>query len=144
MSEDRNFGVTEAGLGLTVITCLLVALGYWIVQKLGGTGETPRVEVRQSEQANSAETAPNDLPQEAPQQPRVLTADHSESTDLQMPHTAHRPEWLAPQEGLELETAPGADSLLSPLSPDDADAAWPPAQSDPDAERGWHEPIQVR
>jgi hypothetical protein len=143
MSQERNFGVTEAGLGLTVITCLLIALGYWIVQRLGGSGEAPPVEVRSSQTAEQTDSSPRATPNESAQ-PRVLVAEEPKSSDSRLPYTAHRPEWLSPQdEPLELPTQ-DINGLLSPLSPDESESASRPAESDPDAERAWHEPIQVR
>jgi len=143
MSQERNFGVTEAGLGLTVITCLLIALGYWIVQRLGGTGQAPPVEVRASQTAEQASGSPQDAPGEK-SQPRVLVAEEPKSSGSKLPHTAHRPEWLTPQdEPSDLPTS-DIDGLLSPMSPDSTVPAWPSAESDSDIERMWHEPIQVR
>ncbi len=46
MNHTRSIGVAEARVGLTVLTCLLVALGYVVLQKLGGTGQTPQIEDR--------------------------------------------------------------------------------------------------
>lgn len=35
MVQERTFGVTEARLGLTLLTCLLIALGFAILHRLG-------------------------------------------------------------------------------------------------------------
>jgi hypothetical protein len=40
MEKDRNLGVTEARFALTLLTCLLVAIGYVALLRLGGTKET--------------------------------------------------------------------------------------------------------
>ena len=40
MDEERNLGVTEARFALTILTCLLVAIGYIALLKLGGTKDT--------------------------------------------------------------------------------------------------------
>jgi hypothetical protein len=44
MSQDGNTGVTEARFALTIVTCLLLALGYITLHRLGGAGEVPPVE----------------------------------------------------------------------------------------------------
>ena len=40
MDEERNLGVTEARFALTLLTCLLVAIGYVALLRLGGTKDT--------------------------------------------------------------------------------------------------------
>jgi len=37
MDKERNLGVTEARFALTLLTCLLVAIGYIALLRLGGT-----------------------------------------------------------------------------------------------------------
>jgi hypothetical protein len=51
--RDRNLGVTEARFALTLVICLLVAVGYVVLLRLGGTGESPveRVDVKPPEVA---------------------------------------------------------------------------------------------
>src|SRR5690349_465596 len=39
MDQDRNLGVTEARFALTIVICLLVAVGYVTLMRLGGTSE---------------------------------------------------------------------------------------------------------
>jgi hypothetical protein len=140
MNQERNFGVTEAGLGLTVITCLLVALGYWLVQRLVGTGATPPVEVRPP-------AADLDPPRADPvvknQQPQVLVPEQPGSAGVESPHTANRPHWLPYQEEQEDAPAPGIDGVLTPLSPEADSSLWPP---EPDSQHDplWPEPLQVR
>jgi hypothetical protein len=41
--EDRNTGVTEARFALTLLTCILVAVGYVVLLRLGGTKDSPVV-----------------------------------------------------------------------------------------------------
>ena len=36
MDKERNLGVTEARFALTILTCLLVAIGYIALLRLGG------------------------------------------------------------------------------------------------------------
>lgn len=43
MDQERNLGVTEARFALTLLTCLLVAIGYIALLRLGGAKE-PMVE----------------------------------------------------------------------------------------------------
>lgn len=38
MDQDRNLGVTEARFALTIVICLLVAVGYVALLRWGGTG----------------------------------------------------------------------------------------------------------
>lgn len=142
MSEERNFGVTEAGLGLTVITCLLVALGYWIVQRLGGTGETPPVEVRSS--AAILNPSPGADPVVKSQQPQVLVPEKPGSTDSEQPYTANRPQWLPYQEEAEDAPVPSVEGALTPLSPDAGQSLWPPLETESEHEQLWPEPLQVR
>jgi hypothetical protein len=77
MNHERNLGVTEAGLGLALLLCLMLALGYMILHHLGGTGGAPAVEVRPGYAAE-----PKKLPDAAPggdEQPEVLTIESSEA-----------------------------------------------------------------
>jgi len=140
MNQERNFGVTEAGVGLTVITCLLVALGYWIILRLVGSGATPTVEVRPAAQAD---LVPGADPVVKPQQPHVLTVEQPQSSDTPLPHTANRPQWLPYQEEPENAATPGIDGVLSPIAPDAEQSIWPPVEPDPQPESLWPEPLQV-
>src|SRR3954462_2898476 len=40
MDKERNLGVTEARFALTLMTCLLVAIGYLALLRLGGSKDT--------------------------------------------------------------------------------------------------------
>jgi hypothetical protein len=40
MDKERNVGVTEARFALTLLTCLLVAIGYVALLRLGPTKES--------------------------------------------------------------------------------------------------------
>jgi hypothetical protein len=144
MSEERNFGVTGAGLGLTVITCLLVALGLWILQRLSGTGAPPPVEVRPSQTAAASEATHRSPAVKKHQQPRVLMAEQTESTESPLPHTAHRPQWLSNQDDSEDALIPGVDGLLTPMAPDESPTLWPTGEPNSQHERPWSEPLQVR
>jgi len=39
MDQDQNLGVTEARFALTIVICLLVAVGYVALMRLGGGSE---------------------------------------------------------------------------------------------------------
>lgn len=78
MDGERNLGVTEAGLGLTFVICLLLVLGYMILHHLGSTREAPMVEVRPgfaAEQAAAPEAASRADDDEPPQ---VLTIESND------------------------------------------------------------------
>ncbi len=98
MAQDRNLVVTEARLGLSLITCLLLVLGYVVLQRLGGTGQRPPVEILTRPSLNQAEAASPSLPDES--QPHVLTPEGWEPTQLPI-QTSQRPEWLTPLEGVD-------------------------------------------
>jgi hypothetical protein len=40
MEKERNLGVTEARFALTLLTCLLVAIGYVALLRLGGSKDS--------------------------------------------------------------------------------------------------------
>jgi len=78
MDDDRQLGVTETRLGLTVLICLLVVLGYAILYKLGGTGQTTMVEVRPD--VVQTDSPANDAPPTDDPLPNVLQVEASDST----------------------------------------------------------------
>jgi hypothetical protein len=69
MDEDRNTGVTEARFALTIVICLLVAIGYLMLARLGSSGEST-IEVLP--QAPQPQVAIDD------DQPQVLSIDTGE------------------------------------------------------------------
>ena len=77
MNHERNLGVTEARLGLTLVICLLVVLGYLILHNLGGTGQAPTVEIRPGYVAEPA--APNAVPPRGEEEPQVLTIESNDA-----------------------------------------------------------------
>jgi hypothetical protein len=89
----REFGATEATLGLSLLTVLSLVLGYVALQRLGGTGEAPPIEIRRDTPAGAATgvgiTRPDD---ENPL--RVLPAQDAESADV--PRVSQRPDWNTP------------------------------------------------
>jgi len=96
MEQDRNLGVAEARVGLSIITCLLLVLGYVVLQQLGGTGQRPPVEIRSYQSAEQLDTAPQSVPGDA-EQPYVLTPEVWEPTELPI-QTTQRPQWLTPHD----------------------------------------------
>ena len=90
MNNERNLGVTEARLGLSLLICLLLAVGYMILHQLGGTGQALPVEIRSGIVTGAAaerdETATGD-----DEQPQVLTIE-SGNTTTNVPRTSQRPD----------------------------------------------------
>lgn len=79
MDEERNLGVTEARFALTILTCLLVAIGYVALLKLGGTKDTSidvgpddvsTPSIAGSSPVKPAEPPPRVLPLERPDEGR--------------------------------------------------------------------------
>ena len=56
MDEERSLGVTEARFGLTILICLLVAIGYVVLLRLGNSTESV-LEVRPEPIARQAASA---------------------------------------------------------------------------------------
>lgn len=89
MDNDRNLGVTEARFGLTLLICLLVAIGYVVLLRLGTPGEStievrPEVESRGSVAGDEPETS-SDV------QPLVLTIEPAEATAMRTLPPSDRP-----------------------------------------------------
>lgn len=83
MNEDRNLGVTEARFGLTVVICLLVAIGYVVLLRLGSPIDST-IEVRPEPIAE--ETTPVD-----PNEPQVLPIEPQRQT---VPQMSARPDYV--------------------------------------------------
>ena len=96
MDDDRNLGVTEARFALTLLICLLVAIGYVVLLRLGGTSDSA-IEIRPG-----VATQPVDPPANHDDEPRVLPIE---------PQLAERPE-RAP-------TVPSTNPVL-PIGPTDS------------------------
>ena len=92
MDNDGNLGVTEARFGLTLLTCLLVAIGYIALHRLGGTGKAPTVEPRR--EIASRPTVPGSEVPPDDEQPQVLPID-PQAPDIR---TSHRPERIVPEQ----------------------------------------------
>jgi hypothetical protein len=83
MSQERNLGFTEASIGLTIITCLLVALGYLLVQRLS---DSPRPVATMPAPATFRDGADG-----------VRTALGTQPSEPAERQTSYAPQWLAPQ-----------------------------------------------
>lgn len=85
MDQDRNLGVTEARFALTIVICVLVAVGYIALLRWGGTGsatvddgtpaEIVQIDPTPDDNSNDPEVLPVDPPKvssrpEAPMPPR--------------------------------------------------------------------------
>lgn len=104
MSEERNFGVTEARLGLTLLTCLLIALGFAILQRLGDAGTSQLIESPQRGRPEGVASEPPNEPPIDHDQPQVLPAQSGESS----PRVALQERYQAPAP--QAEAGPAAES----------------------------------
>lgn len=86
----REIGASEAGVALSVVTVVVVALGYAALRFLSGSTDAPPVEIWQ---ASPGEVATSDKSQGGNQeiQPQVLPAQESDGHDV--PHLSQRPIW---------------------------------------------------
>jgi hypothetical protein len=91
MPGKRSIGVAKAGLGLSLFTGLTVVLGYVALQRFGGTGSAPPLEVR-----SGSGTTPLDggatSRRDDPDGLRVLQV--REPDPNQVPLTSQRTNWL--------------------------------------------------
>jgi hypothetical protein len=77
MDKERNLGVTEARFALTLLTCLLVAIGYIALLRLGGTKD-PSVDVSPEDVSSPSIAGPDTPPIKVEPPPRVLPLDKPE------------------------------------------------------------------
>jgi hypothetical protein len=123
MSNERSLGVTEARLGLTLLTCLLVVLGYAVLQRLGGTGQPPPVEIMSGTPSETFSTTRGN--EASAPRPQVLPVQGNDLPDTSYPRTSERPQWLAPEQGaeaakwLDLSPSPAPSEIKQPLPFDD-------------------------
>src|SRR5215212_585713 len=89
MDKERNLGVTEARFALTLLTCLLVAIGYVALLRLGGSND-PSVDVSPDDPAPSI-VGPATLPIKSEPEPRVLPLDNPEDGRSDASSMAKRP-----------------------------------------------------
>jgi hypothetical protein len=98
MVRDRNFGIAEARIGLSVITFLLVALGYVTIHRLGDSTAPAEIETIPSSREAQAD---------APLDRAMLTDGATSPSDTANQQSSYRPQWLSPQNdssGLTLPT----------------------------------------
>ncbi len=92
--EDRNTGVTEARFALTLLTCLLVAIGYIVLLRLGGAKDSPVV-TDPDDGSAAVVTAPAPAaPTQTEPVPQVLPIDPPDGGTIQS--TAQRPKRTSP------------------------------------------------
>ena len=84
MDEDRNTGVTEARFALSIVICLLVAIGYFVLARLGSSNEAT-IEARPTEVLRQP---PVDV--EEDDEPQVLTIDEGDDASLRPRKVAER------------------------------------------------------
>jgi hypothetical protein len=80
MEKERNLGVTEARFALTLLTCLLVAVGYVALLRLGGTGGTKETAVEPGQDEITIQQ-PDPPPPSQGEQFRVLPVEKAEQAD---------------------------------------------------------------
>ena len=97
MIDERNLGITEARLGLTILTCLLVALGYFVLQRLDRLPDSAPVATTPGAPDVAARTLGN-VPAASNAQPQIVPVQGTESSPVPYPQTTLRPVWLAPQQ----------------------------------------------
>lgn len=78
MNQERNLGVTEARFGLTIVICMLAAVGFFVLLRVGNTGEPTTVEFRtpptQEEPRPAPQVADNNQVQVLPVEPEPRIA----------------------------------------------------------------------
>ena len=99
MQDNRTPVVTEARFALTILICVLVAVGYVVLWRLSGPGESPM-------EVHKPEVTPF---QEAPDETEPLVLP----TDPQKPQMTRRPSDSASPPGRNYGVLPasGADEL---------------------------------
>jgi len=110
MAEERNFGVTEARVGLTLLTCLLIALGFAILQRLSDAGTSQLIESPQRERPEGVASDFQDEPSIDRDQPQVLPAQSGEST----PRVALHERYLEPAPQSEAGASTESQNALAP------------------------------
>jgi hypothetical protein len=90
MEKERNLGVTEARFALTLLTCLLVAIGYVALLRLGGSKD-PSVDLSPDDPSPPSFVGPPTLPIKAEPEPRVLPLDKPEDGRSDASSMAKRP-----------------------------------------------------
>jgi hypothetical protein len=81
MDKERNLGVTEARFALTLLTCLLVAIGYVALLRLGGSKD-PSVDLSSEEASPPGIASPLTVPIKVEPEPRVLPLEKPERNEM--------------------------------------------------------------
>src|SRR5262245_64310492 len=97
MSDEHNPNISKTGVGLTLLTCLLAALGFFVLQRLGDNSDSLPIDV--------SPTAPNETYQSpsadasnANSEPQNLQVQGSDPSSMSYPQTTLRPIWVSPQQ----------------------------------------------
>jgi hypothetical protein len=77
MDKERNLGVTEARFALTLLTCLLVAIGYVALLRLGGTKDSS-LDVSAEDVSPPSIAGQTSPPTKAEPEPHVLQVEKLE------------------------------------------------------------------
>jgi len=96
--EESKRGVNEARFALTLVTCLLVAIGYIVLLRFGGVKRTT-FEAGAEDQAAQL-GAPANLPKNSELMPQVLTV---ETPDDRNSRLSQRPQPLPPHQPVSPE-----------------------------------------
>jgi hypothetical protein len=90
MEKERNLGVTEARFALTLLTCLLVAIGYVALLRLGGSKDTT-MDLSPDDGLSPSIVGPLTTPPKVEPEPRVLPLDKPEDGRSDPSSMAKRP-----------------------------------------------------
>ncbi len=91
MDKERNLGVTEARFALTILTCLLVAIGYIALLRLGGTKDTSQDVTPDDTSLPSIADRDTLPPTKAEPRPRVLPLEKPDDSHTDSGSLAKRP-----------------------------------------------------
>jgi hypothetical protein len=86
----REFKTSEAGIALSVVTAVVIGLGYVALHFLSGSSDTPPIEFRQ---AGHGELATGNANQETTQKEQLQVLPVQESSAQDVPHVSQRPIW---------------------------------------------------
>ena len=84
IDQDRNLGVTEARFGLTLLICLLAAVGFVVLMRLGGASD-PTADIGPEDEASQGLTHIEPVPEKVEQQPQVLPIEPQEVRSARIP-----------------------------------------------------------
>ena len=85
IDQDRNLlGVTETRFGLTLLICLLAAVGFVVLMRLGGTSD-PTVDIAPDDGVSQELTQLEPTPEKVEPQPQVLPIEPQEVRSARIP-----------------------------------------------------------